>query len=82
MYSTFFFLPVQRMLPLEATVRSVSVSDLQSLLLLIAGFVRMQFARVPAIRSLLLRLTLSLMVCAITTFIGDRVAVHYSSSAA
>ncbi len=81
-YSTFFFLPVQRMLPAEANLRDTSVSDVQSLVLLIAGFVRLQFARVPATRSLFLRLTLFLMVCAVATFIGDWIDVHHHSFAA
>jgi diguanylate cyclase (GGDEF)-like protein len=81
-YSTFFFLPVRGMLPAAATLRSINVSDLQSLLLLVAGFVRLQFARIPTTRNLLLRLTLFLMVCAIATFSGDWIDVHYHSSAA
>ena len=81
-YSTFFFLPVRGMLPAAATLRSINVSDLQSLLLLVAGFVRLQFARIPATRNLLLRLTLFLMVCAIATFSGDWIDVHYHSSTA
>jgi diguanylate cyclase (GGDEF)-like protein len=81
-YSTFFFIPVQRMLPADATLRNINISDLQSLLLLIAGFVRLQFARVPATRNLLLRLTIFLMVCAIATLIGDWLGLHYHSSSA
>lgn len=80
-YSTFFFLPVSRMLPSDALLHNVSISDIQSLLLVIAAMVRLQFARISASRGLLLRLTVFLWVCAITTFIGDRVALHYSASA-
>ncbi len=75
-YSTFFFLPVQRMVPMEANVRNVTVSDVQSLLLMIAGFVRLQFARVAATRDLLLRLAGFLMVCSVATFIGDWIYIH------
>ncbi len=70
-YSTFFFLPVQRMLPAEALLHNLSVSNAQSLLLLIAAAVRLQFARVSSTRNLLFRLALFLLVCAVATFIGD-----------
>lgn len=80
MYSTFFFLPARRMLPADALLRNISISDLQSLLLLVAALVRLQFARAPGTRNLLLRLGFFLQVCAITTFIGDWVYLHYSSS--
>lgn len=70
-YSTFFFLPEQRMLPADAILHNVSISDEQSLLLLIACFVRVQFARSPNSRNLILRLGLFLMVCAVVTFTGD-----------
>src|SRR5258708_34761866 len=69
--STFFFLPVERMLPAEALLHNLSVSNAQSLLLLIAAAVRLQFARVPSTRNLFLRLALFLLVCAVATFIGD-----------
>jgi len=82
-YSTFFFLPARRMLPAEALLRNVSISDAQSLLLLLAALVRLQFARVPGTRSLLLRLGLFLLVCAVATFIGDWIDLrHYVSAAA
>ncbi len=67
-YSTFFFLPVKRMLPADARLHNISISDVQSLLLLIAAFVRLQFARIPGSRNLLLRLGLFLLVCAVATF--------------
>ena len=76
-YATFFFLPAQHMLPADALHRNVSVSDGQSLLLLIAGLVRLQFSRAAATRDLSLRLTIFLAVCAIATFTGDWVDVHY-----
>ncbi|MGB8012658.1 MAG: diguanylate cyclase [Terriglobales bacterium] len=77
-YSTFFFLPVRRMLPADALLRDISVSDAQSLLLLIAAFVRLQFARVAGTRNLLLRLGLFLLICAVATFIGDWIYLRYS----
>ncbi len=81
-YSTFFFLPVQRMLPADALLHNISISDAQSLLLLIAALVRLQFARVASTRNLLLRLALFLLVCAIATFIGDWIDLHHYVSAA
>jgi diguanylate cyclase (GGDEF)-like protein len=70
-YSTFFFLPERRMLPADAILHNVSISDEQSLLLLVAVFVRLKFARARASRNLILRLGLFLMVCAVVTFTGD-----------
>ena len=81
-YSTFFFAPVQQMLPADALLRNLSVSDAQSLLLLIAVLVRLQFARLPSTRSLLLRLGLFLLVCAVATSIGDWIDLHHYVSAA
>ncbi|MGD0417539.1 MAG: diguanylate cyclase [Terriglobales bacterium] len=76
-YSTFFFLPAQRMLPADALLRNLSISDAQSLLLLVAAFVRLQFARLPGTRSPLLRLTLFLLVCAVATFLGNWIDLHH-----
>ena len=82
-YSTFFFLPVERMLPADALLHNLSVSNAQSLLLLIAAVVRLQFARVPSTRNLFLRLALFLLVCAVATFIGDWIDLdnHLAASA-
>ena len=76
-YSTFFFLPVRQMLPADALMRNVSISDAQSLLLLIAVLLRLQFVRGSTTRSLLLRLALFLLVCAIVTFIGGWIDLHH-----
>ena len=81
-YSTFFFLPARRMLPADALLRNISISDAQSLLLLVAAFGRLQFARVRSSRSLFLRLGLFLLVCAVATFIGDWIDLHHYVSAA
>jgi diguanylate cyclase (GGDEF)-like protein len=80
-YSTFFFLPAQRMLPADALLRNISISDAQSLLLLIAALVRLQFARIASTRNLLLRLGLFLLVCAVATCIGDWIDLHNYVSA-
>jgi diguanylate cyclase (GGDEF)-like protein len=76
-YSTFFFLPARNMLPADALLHNITISDAQSLLLLIAVVVRLQFARVPGTRRLLLRLALFLMVCALATFLGDWIDLHH-----
>jgi diguanylate cyclase (GGDEF)-like protein len=76
-YSTFFFLPARNMLPADALLHNITISDAQSLLLLIAVVARLQFARVPGTRRLLLRLALFLMVCALATFIGDWIDLHH-----
>jgi diguanylate cyclase (GGDEF)-like protein len=78
-YSTFFFLPERWMLPADATLRTVNISDVQSSLLLIAVLVRLQFASVPGSRDLLLRLGSFLLICAVATFIGDWIYVHFQS---
>jgi diguanylate cyclase (GGDEF)-like protein len=80
-YSTFFFLPAQRMLPADALLHNISISDAQSLLLLIAALVRLQFARVAGTRSLLLRLGFFLLICAVATCIGDWIDLHHYVSA-
>jgi diguanylate cyclase (GGDEF)-like protein len=81
-YATFFFLPVQRMLPDEAMRQGITISDVQSVLLLIAVLVRLQFARSPDSRSRLLRLGFFLLICAVATFMGAWIYVHYSAAVA
>jgi diguanylate cyclase (GGDEF)-like protein len=81
-YSTFFFLPAQRMMPDQALLHNISISDAQSLLLLIIAMVRLQFVRLRSTRSLLLRLALFLLVCAVATFIGDWIDLHHYWNAA
>lgn len=81
-YSTFFFLPARNMLPADALLHNITISDAQSLLLLIAVVVRLQFAHVPSTRRLLLRLALFLTVCAVATFLGDWIDLHHYFTAA
>jgi diguanylate cyclase (GGDEF)-like protein len=79
-YSTFFFLPAQRMLPADALLHNISLINAQSLLLLIAAFVRLQFARPPDTRRRLLGLAMFLLLCAVTTFVGDWIGLkHYQT---
>src|SRR5260221_5489866 len=80
--SPFFFSPAQRMLPADALLHNLSISDAQSLLLLIAAMLRLQFARVSSTRTLLVRLALFLLVCAVATFLGDWIDRHHYLSAA
>jgi len=81
-YSTFFFAPVQRMLPADALLRNLYISNAQGFLLLIAAFVRLQFAGIVSNRSLLRRLALFLLVCAVATFIGDWIDLNHYVTAA
>src|SRR6202790_172842 len=82
MYSAFFFAPVQRMLPADALLRNLYISNAQSLFLLIAALVRLQFAGIVSNRSLLRRLALFLLVCAVATFIGDWIDLNHYVTAA
>jgi diguanylate cyclase (GGDEF)-like protein len=70
-FSTFFLLPVQQMMPADALLRNVSLSNLLSFFLLAAAVVRLLFARVPGTRDLLLRLGIFLVFCAFVTYIGN-----------
>lgn len=80
-YSTFFFRPAQRLGPSEALLRDVSISDAQSLLLLLAALTRLQFVRARGARTLLIRLALFLLVCALATFAGDWIDLHHNRAA-
>jgi diguanylate cyclase (GGDEF)-like protein len=79
-FSTFFLLPVQQMLPAAALLRNVSLSNIESFFLILAVFVRLLFARLPATRSLLFRLGLFLLFCAIVTYIGNWLDLHHRTS--
>jgi diguanylate cyclase (GGDEF)-like protein len=77
-YSTFFFLPALRMMPDDALLHNISISDVQSWLLLLAAFIRFKIARASSSRGPLLRLTIFVLVCAIATFTGDWIDLrHY-----
>ena len=80
-FSTFFLLPVQQMMPADALLRNVSLSNLQSLLLLAAVGLRLLFARVPGTRDLLLRLGIFLLSCGIVTYVGNWIDVHQYTTA-
>jgi hypothetical protein len=81
-YSTFFYLPLQQMLPPEALLRNLNVSNLLSLFLLSAILVRLRFSRTNATRGLLHRLGIFVLVCAIVTLIGNWIDLHHYLSAA
>ena len=76
-YSTFFFLPARQMQPADAFLRNLNISDAQSIVLLVAVLLRLQFASVPSTRSLLRRFALFLLVCAVATFFGDWIERHH-----
>jgi len=80
-YSTFFYFPLQQMLPPEALLRNLSVSNLLSIFLLVPGFVRLRFTTTAATRSLLHRLGTFVLVCATVTFIGNWIDLHHYASA-
>ena len=81
-YSSFFFAPVQEMSATDALLHNLSVSNAQSLLLLVAALARLHFARLASTRRLLLRLSLFLLICAIATVIGDWIDLHHYVTAA
>jgi len=81
-YSTFFFLPVRRMLPDDALLHNLSISDAQSVFLLAAVLVRLRLVHVSSAGSLLRRFALFLLVCAVFTFVGDWIDLHHYVSAA
>ena len=81
-YSTFFYLPLRQMLPPEALLRNLNVSNLLSIFLLSAIFVRLRFTHAPATRSLLHRLGIFVLVCGTVTFIGNWIDLHHYQSAA
>jgi diguanylate cyclase (GGDEF)-like protein len=80
-YSTFFFLPEERMLPADAVLHNITISDAQSLLLLLAALVRLQFVRLAGARDLLNRLAFFLLVCALVTLVGDWIFLARSAIA-
>ena len=79
-FSTFFLLPVQQMLPGDAFLRSISLSNVESTFLLAAVFVRLLFARVSETRRLLIRLGLFLLFCAVVTYVGNWIDLHHYES--
>ena len=81
-YSTFFYLPLQQMLPPEALLRNLNVSNVLSLFLVLAVLVRLCFTNTRATRDLLHRLGIFVLVCAIVTFIGNWIDLHHYRSAA
>jgi len=76
-YSTFFFIPAGRMMPADALLHDLTISDEQSLILLAAILIRLRFARVAGTRNLLRRLGLFVLVCAVTTFCGDWIFLNH-----
>jgi diguanylate cyclase (GGDEF)-like protein len=80
-YTTFFYLPLQRMVTFDALIRNFTISNLLSLFLLVAVFVRLQFAGTPSSRMMLQRLGTFLLSCAAVTLIGNWIDLHNYVSA-
>ncbi len=76
-FSTLFYLPLQQMLPADAFEHNLGVSNLESLFLLTAVFIRGKFARLPAARDRIRRLGLFLLTCGLVTFIGNWIDQHH-----
>jgi diguanylate cyclase (GGDEF)-like protein len=76
-FSIFFYLPLQEMLPADAFEHNLTISNLVSLVLLIAVLIRLRFAGISEARDRLLRLGLFLLACAVVTFIGNWIDQHH-----
>ena len=82
-FTSLFLLPLQQMLPTDALLRNISVSNLESFFLLAAVAVRLLFARNRGTRALLLRLGFFLVACAVVTYIGNWIDQrHYATASA
>ena len=82
-FSILFFVPLQQMLPANALEHNLTISNLVSLLLLFAIFLRLRFARTAAARDRLRRLAGFLFTCAFVTFIGNWIDQHgYTAASA
>jgi diguanylate cyclase (GGDEF)-like protein len=82
-FTSLFLLPLQKLLPTDALLRNVNVSNLESFFLLAALSVRLLFIHSSSARNLLLRLGIFLVFCAGVTFIGNWIDVrHYTSASA
>ncbi len=80
-YFTLFYLPTREMTPAAALQRNLTLSNLQNAFLLVATFVRMQFARGAASWNLLLRLWFFLLLYSIVAFFGNQIDLSNSLSA-
>ncbi len=80
-FTSLFLLPVQQMLPPDALLRNISVSNLESIFLLVAVAVRLLFARGPSTRDLLFRLGRFLVTCAVVTYFGNWIDLHHYATA-
>jgi diguanylate cyclase (GGDEF)-like protein len=76
-FTSLFLLPVQNLLPSDALIRNVSVSNLENFFLLAALAVRLLFTRASAARDMLFRLGTFLFVCALATYIGNWIDIHH-----
>lgn len=81
-FSMFFYLPLQEMLPSDALEHNLTISNLVSMFLLSAVLLRLRFTRLPGKRDRLLRLGLFLFACGTVTFIGNWIDQHHFVTAA
>src|SRR5712672_2721387 len=65
----------------DALVRNLTISNLLSLFLLVAVFVRLQFARTRRSRNILQRLGTFVLSCAAVTLVGNWIDLHNYVSA-
>jgi len=78
-FYTFFYLPLRHMLPSDALLRNLDLSNLESVFLLAAVGIRLRSVSSQA-RRLLLRLALFVLFCAIVTFIGNWIDERHLST--
>jgi len=69
-FFTFFYLPLQHMVPDDALLRNVDLSNLESVFLMLTILLRLRSVP-PHRRDSLQRLGLFLLFCALVTFIGN-----------
>lgn len=70
-FYVFFYVPLQGMLPDDALLRNLDLSNLESIFLMVVVLVRLRTVRTRQARDLLLRLGLFVLFCALVTFIGN-----------
>jgi diguanylate cyclase (GGDEF)-like protein len=70
-FSTLFYLPLQEMLPADALTHNLTISNLESLVLLMAVLVRLRFVHTQEAGDRILRLGVFVLACAVVTFVGN-----------
>lgn len=70
-FSTLFYLPLQEMLPADALTHNLTISNLESLALMMGVLVRLRFVRTQEARDRVRRLGEFVLACAVVTFVGN-----------